>query len=399
MLWDLCIVGGGMSGLVAAIEAKRNFPEFKIAIFEKEDRIGKKILATGNGRCNLENMTACEKDYNLPYFVSSVLNEFTPQSNLEFWESMGLLTCCDSEGRVYPKSNMASSVLDILRLETEKLKIKIINEKAENICKDKYFKINREESKRVIIAAGGCSSPKQGSDGSGFLLAEKLGHKITPLSPSLVQITTENSVTKQLKGIRVKGNLILLENGKILGASDGEILFADYGLSGIATMDLSRFLMKAKDKTKVKISLDMFPDKAEKEIMSYLFDRKIKNPEAEAENLLIGILPKQVGKVILKKSKIMLSEKIKNLTEKDFENITKLIKNFVFAVTGTKGYDFSQVTAGGVCTDEINEKTLMSKKVKNLYFCGEIIDVDARCGGFNLHWAVSSARQCACLKE
>ncbi|MBR3588520.1 MAG: aminoacetone oxidase family FAD-binding enzyme [Clostridia bacterium] len=398
MLWDVAVIGGGMSGLVSAIEVKRNYPEKSVVVFEQLEKVGKKILATGNGRCNLDNMTARENDYNNPSFVSFALNKFTSQSNLVFWESLGLLTVSDSEGRVYPRSNSAASVLDLLRFETENLGIEIIFEKVEKLKKEKVFLINNHQAKNVIMSCGGCSSPSQGSDGSGFDLLGKMGHTITKLSPSLVQITTDTKFVKTLKGVRVKGRLTLKEKEKILGISEGEILFADYGLSGIATMDLSRYLVKAKNPENTKIYLDMANDLTEKEILSYLFARQKNNPSLECDNLLSGILPKAVGKVILKKLNIFPGEVIGNLTKNDFENIVKTLRNFDFKVTGTKGFNFSQVTSGGVDLREVDEKTLMSKKINGLYLAGEILDIDSRCGGFNLHWAVSSARLAAELK-
>lgn len=398
MVWDVAVLGGGMSGLVSAIEVKRNYPEKSVVIFERLEKVGKKILATGNGRCNLDNLTATAEDYNSPDFVSFALRKFSPQSNLDFWKSLGLFTVSDSEGRVYPRSNSAASVLDALRFETEKLGIEIIFEKIVSLKKEKLFRINDHESESVIAACGGCSSPSQGSDGSGFEIMKKLGHKITSLSPSLVQITTDTRYVKQLKGVRVKGALTLENSGKKIGFSEGEILFADYGLSGIASMDLSRFLAKIRDKENTEIYLDMITEMTEKEIVSYLSERQKQNPLLDSENLLTGLLPKAVGKVIMKKCNIFPGEAIENLHKKDFENIAKNLKAFEFKVTGTKGYDFSQVTSGGVELTEVDEKTLMSKKVKGLYLCGEILDVDSRCGGFNLHWAVSSARLAAELK-
>ncbi len=398
MLWDVAVIGGGMSGLVSAIEVRRNYPEKSVVIFEQLEKAGKKILATGNGRCNLDNMTANENDYNNPSFVSFALDKFTPQSNLSFWESLGLLTVSDSEGRVYPRSNSASGVLDALRFEVEKLGVKIVFEKVEKLKKENVFLINNHKAENVIVSCGGCSSPSQGSDGSGFELLKKAGHTITKLSPSLVQITTDTKFVKPLKGVRVKGKLTLKEKDKIIGMSLGEILFADYGLSGIATMDLSRFLPKIRNMNDAKICLDMASDLTEKEILTYLFARQKNNPLLECDNLLTGILPKAVGKVILKKLNIFPGEAIKNLSEDDFENIITTLKNFDFKVTGTKGFQFSQVTSGGVDLSEVDEKTLMSKKIKGLYLAGEILDVDSRCGGFNLHWAVSSARLAAELK-
>lgn len=397
-MWNVAIIGGGMSGLVSAIEIKRNYPEKEVVIFEKLDRVGKKILATGNGRCNLDNLTAKSEDYNEPRFVSSALEKFSPESNLDFWKSLGLLCVADSEGRVYPRSNSAATVLDALRFETQKLGIKIIFEEVKVLKKEKNFRINNYEAENVVVSCGGCSSPSQGSDGSGFELMKKLGHKITSLSPSLVQITTDTRFTKPLKGVRVKGKLTLKDKDKILGSSEGEILFADYGLSGIATMDLSRFLAKVRITDNTKIHLDMVTEMTESDIVSYLSERQKNNPLLECENLLTGILPKAVGKAVIKKCNIFPGEKAENLNKKDFDNIAKSLKSFEFKVTGTKGYEFSQVTSGGVNLSEVDEKTLMSKKIKGLYLCGEILDIDSRCGGFNLHWAVSSARLVSLLK-
>ena len=397
-MWNVAIIGGGMSGLVSAIEIKRNYPEKSVVIFEKLDRVGKKILATGNGRCNLDNLTAKSEDYNAPWFVSSALEMFSAESDLDFWKSLGLLTVSDSEGRVYPRSNSAAAVLDALRFETEKLGIKVLFEEVKVLKKEKNFIINNHQAENVIVSCGGCSSPSQGSDGSGFKLMKNLGHSITALSPSLVQIATDTRFTKLLKGVRVKGRLTLYDNGKIKGDSEGEILFADYGLSGIATMDLSRFLAKVRINDSTKIILDTVTEMTENEIVSYLCERQKNNPLLECENLLTGILPKAVGKVVIKKCNIFPGEKTVNLKRKDFENIAKSLKAFEFRVTGTKGYEFSQVTSGGVDLREVDENTLMSRKVKGLYLCGEILDVDSRCGGFNLHWAVSSARLVSLLK-
>lgn len=398
MFFDVAIVGGGMSGLVAAISVKRNFPHKSVVIFEKLDRVGKKILATGNGRCNLENLTATKEDYNSPSFVSFALEKYTPQSNLEFFESMGLLTVADSEGRVYPRSNSASSVLDALRFETEKLGIKIIFETAVKVEKKDVFIVNNIKAEKLIICCGGSSSPSQGSDGSGFELAKKFCHRITPLYPSLVQITTDTRFTKPLKGVRVKGRLTLSEKEKIIGSSEGEILFADYGLSGIATMDLSRFLRKISSMEDAKICLDMACDMEENKLVSYLASHRQKNPHLECENFLSGILPKAMGKTIMKKCGIFLGDKAGKLTDKDIENITRSIKAFEFRVTGTKGFEFSQVTSGGIDLKEVDKYSMMSERVNDLYFCGEILDVDSRCGGFNLHWATSSARLAAELR-
>ena len=400
-IYDFLVVGAGASGLVCAIEHNNRFPEDSVAIIEKLSRVGKKILATGNGRCNLTNLDACKNDYNHPDFVSAAFEEFPVKSNIEFFEKIGLLTYSDSENRVYPYSNNASSVLNVLRNECAKLKIDFFTDMAvENVEYDNLFKINNFiRCKKLVVATGGKSSSVHGSDGSGYKILEHFSHKIIKPVPSLVQLCTNNNVTKQLKGIRLKGALCLMNSNEIIGQSEGEILFTDYGLSGIATLDLSYFVSKQKDVSKLSIEIDMAKDYSEDYLFSFIKSRIEHNPENTANNLLSFILPQKASEVFVKECKIEFSRKFALIKENEINKLVNILKHFTLEIVRTKGFDMSQVTCGGADVNEFDKNTLESKKVKNLFCCGEILDIDSKCGGFNLQWAWSSGRLAGLCKE
>lgn len=394
--YDLTVIGGCASGLAAAINCKRKHPEKKIAVVEKLSKIGKKILATGNGKCNLTNLDALSHDYRNKNFTEYAMNKYPPQKVIGFFESVGLLCYADSCGRVYPESNTASSVLDALRFETEKLGIEIICDFCVSEIKKQngFFEINGEiRSEKIIIATGGKSSPSQGSDGSGYALAKKSGHKVTSLHPALVPLTVADEITKSLKGIRARDVVLTLENGRVLKQSRGEILFADFGLSGIAAMELAAEAeISINDVKKNTFThIDFTPSHSEKYLFDYLKNLKNIKGECSLDYLLNGILPKQIGVAICKACGIYKSErKISALNDNEIKSVVSKTKDFSLKVTGTKGFQNSQVTCGGVLVNEIDPETMQSKICKGLYFAGEIIDVDGACGGFNLQWAWAS---------
>lgn len=393
--YSLAVVGAGASGLAAAITHKTEYPADDVLLLEKMQRVGKKILATGNGRCNLTNLGAGANDYNAPDFALPAMNEFPPKSNIEFFKTIGLFTTADSEGRVYPYSFNASSVLNCLRNECKRLGIDIVTDYAvKNIKKQNgSFLINDEyESQKLIIACGGKSSSAHGSDGSGYRLLEETGHSIVKPKPSLVQVCTDSRVVKKLKGIRVRGKLTLEKRGKILGKSHGEILFTDYGISGIAALDISCFIAREKDFSDLKIKVDMAEDYSEKELCDYIFYKRKTDPLSPCENALSFLLPQKVSEVFVRECEIDSQKNLKNLKEDEALKLVQKVKSFTLAVQGTKGFDFSQVTCGGADTEEFDAHTLESKKVKNLYCCGEVLDIDSKCGGYNLQWAWSSGR-------
>ncbi len=386
--FDILIVGGGASGLAAAVESARQDRRLRVGVIERLDRVGKKILATGNGRCNLSNLNVSPKDYNDPDFAKAVFSKTPNDENLRFFESMGLMTVSDSEGRVYPYSGTATSVLDVLRFEAERLGIEIIcSHKAENVVKNGgFFVIDKKFTAPVLIlSCGGKSSPSQGSDGSGYGLLRQLGIEITKLRPSLVQIKTQTDFVKSLKGLRVTAGLQLLSNNGKKAESRGEILFTDYGISGIAAMEVSRDAEKDD-----VLKIDFFPDMTEDELTRTVYLCAKRNRSREAGALLTGILHSRVGQALIKG---VLSENVacSMLKAEQIESIVKELKGKKIKVTGKNGFDVSQVTAGGAELSQFKE-TLEAKNCRGLYVTGELLDIDGKCGGYNLSFAWSSGR-------
>lgn len=395
--FDVIVIGGCASGLVAAINAHRLYPGLSIAVIEKLPRIGKKILATGNGRCNLSNETADSDrcaEYMNSEFAENAFEKYSVNKTLDFFSSLGLKTYTDSEGRIYPLSNTAASVVDAIRFNLDG--IELITDVAVTDVKKQNggFMLNGEYfCDKLIIATGGKASPSQGSDGSGYALAESLGHTVTKLYPALVPLTADAAVTKPLKGVRIHDAFITVEkNGKTIGSSRGEILFTDSGISGIAAMEIASALEKNKEKgTDIFAVIDLVPEMSKAEIADYLTSLCRENCR-DCDSMLTGLVPKAAGIAVLKASGVYSPGKeIKSLTKNNIELIVDTIHHFGIKVTGTKGFDCAQVTSGGVSTKEINPGTMESLVCDNLFFAGEIIDVDGiHCGGFNLQWAWSS---------
>lgn len=352
----------------------------EVTILEGNPRVGKKILSTGNGRCNFTNVNASDKAYNSA-FTKAAMAKYPPQKVREIFAEMGLLSRVESEGRVYPASGAASAVSDILRGEVERRGVRVLTDfKAVKAEKNNgIFTVTAQNGETVrgeklIIAAGGCAAPKSGSDGSGYDLLRQMGHKITRLVPSLVQIKTD----KGIKGVRAYGR-VTLENGK---SEIGEIQFNDYGLSGIPVFCLSKYVKKG-----MKISLDLLPDMAEDEVLQYIEKRR----EQPLENYLVGILNKSLGQMLLKDCGCApLSRNSAELSRAEIERIAKYLKCWKFTVTGMMPWENAQVTSGGADVSEFNPETMESRIVKGLYAVGEVLDVDGACGGFNLQWAWAS---------
>lgn len=387
-MYDLVIIGAGASGMAAALSAKKENPKAKVLILEALPRVGKKILATGNGRCNLTNFSATPESYGNP-FVASVIKQYPPEKIVSFFSSIGLESVSDSESRVYPMSNMASSVLDCLRFEIERLGIEVLTEtKAESVKSvNGIFIINSKiRTKKLIVSAGGKASPSQGSDGSGYELLRSLGHRITPLYAGLVQLAVKENL-RTLKGIRVKAGVTLKnKSGKALDSSSGEILFADYGLSGIAVMDISR---SVKNENCI-CELSVLPELSAADVYTFIERSKKRNPSQSAEDALTGIIPRMLGHYLIKMVGLSADIRLSELKEQQIHSLADKLKHLTFNVTGTKGFDNAQITVGGADTDRFDDKTLESKSVRGLYCTGELLDVDAPCGGFNLQWAWAS---------
>lgn len=394
----IAIVGGGASGLACAIECARKAREsdkkIKITVFEAKDRVGKKILATGNGRCNMLN--SCE---NVLYFGDDTfaryaLKRFDTESNISFFESMGLYTRQDSEGRIYPLSNQASGVLDALRFECERLGVKFVCSKE--ICRikkvsDAFDLGDGIKADKVVLSCGG----KAGVKGYiGYELLKELGINVIKPQPALTKLTVKDTkLVKQIKGIRHKGCLILNIDGKIVAKEEGEVLFTDYGLSGIAIMQLSSYVTRS-DSNNIKVHFDTVPDFSFNEMKIVIEKIILHDKKIKCENLLLGFMPKKLGECIIRKVGLSLSDSVDNLADEDISNIVSAAKKFTFEISGVRGFDDAQVTAGGADTRQFDSKTMECKKVKGLYCTGEMLNVDGLCGGYNLWWAWSSGRLC-----
>ena len=377
----ICIVGGGAAGLCAAISAKRKGAD--VLLVERLPRVGKKILATGNGRCNITNTDITYDNYHGDSdFAFKVLSEFGRDEALDFLSSIGIV-CTESEnGKMFPKSLQATSVLDLLRAEIQRLGIETVTGFCvKEIKKEKnQFVLSSETEKifagKVILACGGYAAPSFGTDGIGARLSKSLGHTVTPVYPALVQLKTEKP-PGALKGVKHFCMAHLYIEGKKVKSKWGEVLFTEYGLSGPPIFDLSREASVAvSNNIKTEISLELISDDFNS-LKQTLDKRKKDFPDLTGENFLNSIIHKKIGFEIVKKTS-------------DIKETAALLKNWRHRITGTMGFKNAQVTAGGVLCSEVYPETLMSKKVKGLYFAGEILDVDGDCGGYNLQWAWSS---------
>ncbi len=398
-IFHLAVIGGGASGLVAAIsaarEAERLGKKIKISVYESNPRIGKKILVTGNGRCNFTNESISGKNFHgEKELAEKIYLRFDNESVKSFFRSMGMPAKSDFAGRVYPMSSQATSVLDSLRFELKRLGIEeVCNTKIVSLQRSgKGFILNKNiYADRCIIATGGKAAPVQGSDGSGFDLLGRFNINISPLDPALAPIVCEN-FTKALKGIRAQGKISIKCAGKVLSEDTGEIQYTDYGLSGIPSMQVSRFASQAlrEKKADVYAYVDSAPGFSSEELMQFIGSLSRNNPSLPAEMLLSGIMPKRLGVTLLSDCSISPLLEAGKIFPAVAEKIVSVVKNKKYKISSVKGFNDAQVTSGGIVGDEIDNDTLELRRVKGVYVCGEIINVDGDCGGYNLQWAWSS---------
>ena len=395
MKTEIAVIGGGASGMMAAITARKSGKE--VVILERKDRILKKVLITGNGRCNITNVNANISNYfgkNISS-VENILNSFNPQDTMDFFNGLGIICNEENRGKVYPLSGQASSVVDALRFEAERLGVRIETEfYVRKIEKEGFkFKIYSEERKkieagRVIIAAGGQSYPELGSNGSGFELAKELGHSVTRLSPSIVQLKTEKHQVKGLQGIKTDAAVTAYGDNKKICTYDGELLFTDYGISGNVVFNISFVIPLYKN---VEFEIDFMEKFDYNELYEILKERKKMMSHLTMENYFNGMINKKLGQFLSKVSGIeKLSKPVKDLNDSEIRKLCTVLKKYRIKILDTTGFKNAQVTAGGVSLDEVNSETLESKIVKGLYFSGEVLDVYGECGGFNLQWAWAS---------
>lgn len=401
MTTDIIIIGGGAAGLLSAVYLKKQNPKLNIRILEALPRVGKKLAVTGNGRCNITNKNINLNRYHGKNvsFAEYALNKYDLDFTADFFESIGVPFVFEGD-KAFPASLQAGSVVDCLRFAAEENGIIIHTDtKVTNIqiLKNQYRVWVDKISficDTVIVATGLYSGGyKCGSDGSMFELLKKAGFKTVDTTPAIVQLKTENDITKQLKGIKVDANVTLKANDKIVRQDFGEVLFCDYGLSGPPVMQLSREVPR--NKNCMSLSLDIMPQISLNDLKAQIKSRAINLSQRPLEEFFTGMLQKRIGQVILKQCGLKLSDKAEVLNDNLIDRIAKIIKSFDFKVLDTTGFVNSQVTAGGVSTDEFEATTMMSKKYDRFYAVGEILDIDGDCGGFNLQWAWSSSF-CAC---
>ena len=397
---DVIIIGGGPAGILCAAAIKENAKEMvNVTIVERLEKIGKKILATGNGKCNFTNKNLSPRRYNNPKFVTPTLSKYGYKEIVEYLESIGLLSKEISEGRMYPYTESATTVLEVMRMHLNRLGVNVKTNYEVNKVVEKngrYLVYNKNqrnyclECDYLVFACGGASAPVLGSNGSGYGLLKPFKVKVTDIYPGLVGIKSDITTLKVLNGLRFKCNVSVYEKKtkSCVWIEYGEVQFKGDGISGIVVMEASTFM--ARHLGNYVINLDLMPEASLDDTIRMLNIRKELFESSEVLNLLTGMLPKMLGQVILKKASIDMNSYIKNLTKANITKIAGLIKAFPLDVKGDYGFERSQVTVGGVSVTEVDNETLEIRKMPNAYVCGEIIDVDGECGGYNMQWALAS---------
>ena len=389
------IIGGGASGMMAALSACAN-PENRVILFERQSRLGRKLMATGNGRCNLSNRNASVEHYHGrdPEFVIPCLERFGVENTLDFFRDLGLVTVTEPDGRIYPFSDQANSVSDVLRLalEASPVELRLGCEIRELRREDGGFIVTfdggEERLDRIIVAAGGLAGCQLGGSDRGYELLKSLGHRCTRLYPSLVQLRTDPTWVRSCKGVRAQAAATLYQGDKVLARETGEVQFTDFGVSGPCIFSLARAC--AGRRGMLAVVLDLCPCLDETELLSHLTARRERFPDLTLENYLTGLLHNRLGRTVLRERGLALTRNAGSLKNNDIARIVSGIKAFRIDVLGPMDLTQAQVTAGGMRTDEFDPVTLESRLVPGLYATGEVLDVDGDCGGFNLQWAWSS---------
>ena len=389
------IIGGGASGMAAALAASEA-KDAQVVLFERQARLGRKLRATGNGRCNLTNLHAGETGYHGEQsgFWKYALDRFSPEETIDWFCRMGLYTVAEASGRVYPYSDQANSVADILRFALSRPNITVkLGFEAEKIRKTAgSFRVEAQEEAvdcdRVIVACGGLAGTALGGSMSGYKLLRSLGHHSTKLRPNLVQLRSSWGALASLKGVRTYCEVSVFRDGSLFAGSRGELQFTEYGLSGPVIFEISRDVCQGGGEWSCR--LDFLPDLDRQTLAEELLRRK--KTDLPASDLFTGILHNRLGRVLTGEAGISQQGFIRDVPEEALTLATEKAKALEVTLTQPMGMDAAQVTAGGICTGEFNEETMESRLVPGLYACGEVLDVDGDCGGYNLQWAWSSGR-------
>lgn len=397
-MYDVIIIGAGASGLMAAAAAASKGA--RVALLEHKDDIGKKILATGNGRCNFTNTDmSVNKFHGSKALIKNGLAQFNYSDTIRFFKELGI-PAYDNAGYIYPNSRQAASVVAAFRMELMRLHVDVktgINITDIKPADDRTgYCIQTDKgsfkSKRLIIACGLTASPKLGSDGSLFRQIEALGHHIQKPLPALCGFSCDGLNFKKITGVRCDATVASVIDGQMTEQNTGELQLADYGISGIPVFQISSLMSRALDKgQRVEVIIDFLPAFSDDELNGYIKDRSITTTDNRSLNeMLNGLLNNKLLLELIHKSGVSPDKKGRLLTDDDCKSLTRSIKHTVVSVKKPRGLEFAQVCAGGICTKEIDVRTLESKIHPGLYFCGELLDVDGICGGYNLQWAWTS---------
>ena len=389
------IIGAGASGMAAALAAAEN-EQVQVVLMERQSRVGRKLAATGNGRCNLTNLHANQRGYHgeSPEFIKPAMARYDVEDTLNWFAGLGLYTVAEDSGRVYPYSDQANSVVDVLRFALERPNIQLLTGfEVKKVKKaDGGFRVESAEEtvfcEKLIIACGGLAGTKLGGSMAGYQLLREFGHKCTKLRPTLVQLKSSWSGCASLKGVRANCHVQILHDGKVHAGSCGELQFTEYGLSGPVIFEVSRDACHGRGNWVCR--LDFLPGMDQETLRLELLRRR--NTNWNAEELLTGILHNRLGRVLTQSVGIKGTWKIADLREDEIDAVCVAVKNFEAALTDTMGMDAAQVTAGGIVTDGFDPQSMESRLVPGLYACGEVLDIDGDCGGYNLQWAWSSGR-------
>ncbi len=393
----IAIIGGGAAGMMAALFAARAGAD--VTVYEHNNAVGKKILASGNGRCNIINTTASPLDYagNDPQFAAYPLKQLSFGYFETFCLSIGLLLDVKEDGRCYPLSNEAKSVLMAFKTALSDAGVSILADTAVRaIAKtDDHFLVESSAGKksfdRVLIATGSEAAPQLGATGDGYRFAEALGHEVLPTYPSLVQLHLDSKFPPKMAGVKTHAEVTLLIDGKQREKVQGDILFAAYGISGLAILDISQKASAALlNRQRVSIAINLLP-RYDRQSMAHTVEKLFASvPGHSVETVLGGLLPAKTATCLLEEASIAPSSPVKNLGPKEVKKLSHLIQEWKFEVSDTHGFKHAEVSGGGVATAQVNTKTMESKRVQGLYFAGEVLDIVGKRGGYNFHFAWAS---------
>ena len=396
-LYDATIIGAGASGLMSAIRCGKK--GLDVLLLDGKEKAGSKILMSGGSRCNITNKTVSEKNFvsNQSRFVRNVLRAFPPEKTLSFFNELGVNLVLENNGKYFPETHSAKTILSAFLKEIEKYNISFIkNEKINSILfKDSVFNIKSEQnlyqSKTVLLATGGLSYPETGSDGSGYAIARSFGHTIIPTSPGLTPLLTNASYWQDLSGISIPCKLSLFSREKLQIFFAGPLLFTHFGFSGPTALNISRHWLRLKDDSSTKILMNFLPDETEGNLLSEMISSIKKDPFLTFPKFLLKKLPARLAYFLLRKIRVTENKNLSEISTQKRRDVINELFNYPLPVSDVYGYSKAEITAGGITLEELDYKTLESKLQKGLFFAGEILDVDGQIGGFNFQWAWASA--------